>query len=138
MKIYCAGKFARREELRAQAHKLWSLGFDIVSSWLNESTRPEWMTHEEFFTKLGRKDLEEISAADILILEAVQPSETGGKECEWGFALGQNHRKLCWLVGTPKNPFHYLADKVFSDWDSCIAFLAENYQQGKGEPQKGI
>jgi hypothetical protein len=127
MRIYLAAPFRKRLEIREIADKLWSAGFDIVSTWIHEATRPEGMTHQDFFFKLGLKDLNEISAADMLILDAREQSETGGKEVEFGFALGSYHRKLIVIVGEPRNPFHELADYFFKDWPECLEWLENTH-----------
>src|ERR1039458_5847414 len=124
-KIYIAAKFARRLDMRPIADRLWNLGFEIVSSWLNEVKKPDWMTEEEFYKKTAIKDLCEVSKADIFLLDTAVASETGGKENEFGFALGHWHQKAIYIVGPARSVFHSLADKVFTDWESCIDFLTK-------------
>lgn len=133
MRLYLAAPFRKRLEIRAIADKLWNAGFDIVSSWIHEARKPEYLSHTDFMFKLGLKDLCEISMADCVILDARDSSETGGKEVEWGFAIGQWHRKLLVVVGKPRNPFHELADLYFDDWDGCITTMREYYGKGRVE-----
>ena len=127
MKIYLAAKFERRLAIRPWADALWTLGHEVVSSWLNEVSRMPGMSSPEFYKKLAIKDLTEIRAADLLILDTAEASERGGKEVEWGYALGQFHGKLVWIVGPQRNVFHYLADRVFPDWATCLQYLKEEY-----------
>lgn len=134
MRIYLAAPFRKRLEIRAIADRLWNAGFDIVSTWIHEARKPEYMTHAEFFKKLGVKDLCEISMADCVILDVRESSETGGKEVEWGFALGQWHRKLLVIVGEARNPFHELADLTYVDWDTCIEEVTRHYGKGQNNP----
>ena len=148
MRIYIAGKFERRPILRPYAAQIWELGHEITSSWLNEVSRMPQMQLGEFMRKLAVKDLTEIRAADLLILDTGVASERGGKEVEFGFALGQHQGKLLWIVGPPRNVFHWLADRVFESWEHCLTTLEEEYTDavyqtrgqraiGSGDPSDG-
>lgn len=86
-----------------------------------------------FNRKLAIKDFTEISAADLLIVDTLEPLQTieatssgGGREVEVGYALGQFQRKEVWRVGPPRNVFHYLVDRAFEDWDACLLALTED------------
>lgn len=125
MKIYLAAKFERRLIIREQADKLWRLDYEIVSTWLNEVQKPSGMLVTEFNKKLAIKDLAEIKSADILILDTAVASERGGKEVEFGFALGQFHSKRIFIVGPKRNVFHELCDMQFEDWDACLVYMEE-------------
>lgn len=81
------------------------------------------MTEEEFHKKLAIKDLCEISAADLLILDTFVMSSRGGASNEFGFALGAHQGKLVWIVGPERSVFHQLADRRFNSWADCVAFL---------------
>ena len=94
-----------------------------MSSWLDEVARPAHMEHTIFHKKLGMKDLTEISMADLLILETLEDSKTGGKEVEFGYALGKFQAKEVWIVGPLRNVFHPLADRFFATWEECLAYL---------------
>ena len=121
MKIYVAGSFVDQKLLRSEADKLWALGHEITSSWLQEVARPLNMTSNVFKKKLAQKDIAEVYAADLVILDNRRSS--GGKNVEWGVALGQHQKKLVWLVGEPSNVFHELADRMFETWDDVISAL---------------
>ena len=121
MKIYLAGTFEDQKVLREPADRLWHLGHEVVSTWLQEVKKPESMTSDEFKKKLAIKDIAEVASADLIILDNRRSS--GGKNCEWGVSLGQFQKKVLWLVGEPSNVFHYLADKRFKDWEEVYAEL---------------
>lgn len=129
MKIYVAGTFQDRKELRQEALTLWELGHEIVGTWLNEVARLPEMDHNTFHKKLAIKDIAEVKAANLIILDNRRSS--GGKNCEWGVGLGEFQNKLLWLIGEPSNVFHQLADKQFVDWDGVRQEL------GKGKERKG-
>lgn len=126
MKIYIASFFDTRERLRPIRDRLWKLGHEVVSSWIDEAPRVEGMTEDEFFRKTAIKDLAEVKQADLLIVDTldVSPRGGGGREVEYGFALGHFQTKLTYHVGPIRNIFHWLADKHFDTWEDCLAFLS--------------
>lgn len=104
-----------------------------MSTWLNEVAKSPYLNQEEFFRKLALKDLCEIRSADLLILDTAEASERGGKEVEFGFALGHYQGKLVWIVGAARNVFHHLADKRFDTWEDCVDFLRIYYPTEGGK-----
>ena len=123
MRIYLAGSFIDQKALRPEANRIWALGHEITGTWLQEVKKPAGMPDDMFKRKLAIKDLCEVARADLVICDNRQSS--GGKNAEWGFALGEFQHKQLWLVGEPTNVFQYLADQFFADWDACIYYLAE-------------
>lgn len=123
MKIYLAGSFTSRFVLRPIRDKLWAMGHDVVSTWLDESVPPPGMSQETFERKLGLKDLAESASADLVIVDLLEPSTTGGRYVEYGLALGRFQRQSVWLVGPLQGVFHYLADERFDSWDECLDHL---------------
>ena len=97
----------------------------MVSTWLDETKKPEGMPSDIFKKKLAVKDLAEIKSADLFALDTEVPSERGGKEVELGFALGQFQSKLIYIVGPQRNVFHQLADRVFETWEDFIKHMRE-------------
>ena len=84
------------------------------------------MTSDEFARKTAMKDLAEIKQADLLILdttEAFTPESSGGREVEYGYALGHFQTKLVFIVGPKRSAFHALADRHFETWAIALAFL---------------
>lgn len=84
------------------------------------------MSDEEFGRKMAAKDLQEVAAADCLILDLEAPSKTSGKMIETGFALAKH--KLIYVVApegtfTKGHIFLLLADKVFSSWDELFEYF---------------
>ena len=118
MKIYIAGTFEDQAVLRAPADALWKLGQEVVSTWLQETSRCPVLTSEEHKRKLAIKDITEVCSADLIILDNRRSS--GGKNAEWGIGLHGFHQKLLWLVGEPSSVFHYLADKRFNSWQEVF------------------
>mgnify|MGYP001583314411 CR=1 FL=1 len=120
MNIYVAGFFDTRYRLRPYADQMWHKGHSVVSSWLNETQKPDLMSKEIFWKKLAIKDLAEIKQADMIIVDTLDITPRGGREVEYGFALAHFQTKHCWIVGPVRNVFHELADKRFDNWDDCL------------------
>lgn len=123
MKIYIASFFDTRERLRPVRDELWKLGHEVVSTWLDEAAKPSSMDTEIFYKKLASKDLAEINSADLLILDTNDLTPRGGREVEYGFALGRFQSKQVWIVGPSRNIFHRLADRHFDTWEDCLNAL---------------
>lgn len=120
MKIYIAASFASRERLRPMRDKLWAMGHEVVSTWLDEVAQPENLTKDEFYKKLAIKDLAELKSANLAIVDILDPSTSGGRDVELGFALGSFSSKQIFLVGTPSSVFHQLVDRVYPSWERLI------------------
>ncbi len=125
MKIYIAARFETRGTLRPFRDQLWEMGHEVVSTWLDEAKQPPTMSQAIFWKKLALKDLAEIKSADLLVLSTSIPSERGGKEVEFGFALGQFQSMMVYVVGPLRNVFHYLCDRQFDTWPEFIAAMQE-------------
>lgn len=123
MKVYIAGTFANRNKLRPVRNQLWEMGHQVVSSWLDETSKPAFMTAEEYQRKLAIKDLCEVSSADLIIVDC--ESISGGKNCELGFSLRGFHNHIIWTVGDPNNIFQVLVDRHFDTWKDCLKFALE-------------
>ena len=124
MRIYISGRFEDQQRLRPQRDALWAMGHEVVSSWLDEIAHPSGMMDEIFHKKLSIKDLGEVRAADMLILDTLG-ERSSGKQIEYGAALSSITPKLVYIVGPRTSTFHYLADHVFSNWEDCLHALCE-------------
>lgn len=122
MKIYTAATFSEQQRIRQHKERLIQLGHSVVATWLEEQLKPDGMTEAQFERKMAMKDLQEVMAADCLVLDVNEKS--GGKMIETGFALA--HHKLLYVVGTPAphSIFLTLADKQFDSWDQLFTHLA--------------
>jgi len=126
MKIYLSASFTDRLKMRPIRDKIWSLGHNVLSTWLDETVKPDFLDQFEWKKKLAEKDRAEVLSADLLILDGNGIST--GKAVELGLALGQFHSKLVWVVSDTQHIFHCLADKLFSNWEDCLKYLETEYQ----------
>ena len=123
MKIYCAASFVSRNRIRPFRDALWHMGHEVTSSWLDEVAQPANMTHNEFFKKLAMKDVSELMQADLVIVDVLEPSSTGGRDTELGLALGSFAKKQVYLVGPAVSVFHQLVDQQFNSWKDCLTAI---------------
>lgn len=125
MKIYTAATFVEQKRIRQHKEQLIQLGHNVLSTWLEEQVKPGGMTDEQFGRKMAAKDLQEIRAADCVILDLENPSKTMGKMVEFGFALA--HHKLIYAVGVPPTGsiFVLLADRTFATWEELFTYFKE-------------
>lgn len=124
MNIYLAGRFSARDSLREVRDRLREYGHVVTSSWLNEHALKSFdkLSVEQRYL-LARRDLADLSHSQLLILDLLLPPSKGGCEVEFGFVLAEHRYKFTYIVGEPRNIFHYLALKIFKDWEECIWHL---------------
>ena len=126
MKIYIASRWSQRHYLHDIRSQLSQMQHQVVSSWLDEVDENDFGADHAFHRRLATRDLIEIATADLLLLdESIELSQGsgGGREVEYGFALAQFQFTRCWLIGTPRNPFHYLAEQIFTTWEDCLDYV---------------
>ena len=121
MRIYVAASFTAQRRLRVIREHLFQQGHMICGTWLDEVTKPEVLSKEQFDKRLASKDLQEIREADCFILDTEEESTTGGRYVELGFALA--HMKLLYVVGSPNCIFAHLADQRFATWEECLEHI---------------
>lgn len=125
--VYIAGLFESRARLRGCKDALESMGYKVLSSWLDE-TRPRSLVTELEIIDLVSRDLKEIVAADVFILDTIDEDRFGGREVEFGVAGGMVKHGELYRVGPQRNIFHNIVDKAFDSWDWCLAYLDERGQ----------
>lgn len=130
MKIYMAAGFSRKNEIAEKSQELENLGIKVVSTWPWEDAAPNSTMAEvgsDYLRKNARKDLNEILAADALILFTQDPEKPfvrGGRMHETGFA--QALGKTLLICGPRENIFHYLPEfNQFDTWESLKATLTK-------------
>lgn len=137
MKIYIASRFECLNRLRPLRDELRKLGHEIVSTWLDEVPKPDFLSSKEFSTKLAIKDLVEVRSADCIIVDTIEVTNRGGRENEFGFALN-DWMKLWIVVGPIRTIFHRLADHHFESWDALLLYFREHYNLGEFTPESMV
>lgn len=129
--IYIASKFHSRYRLRAIKKQLQSLGYVVLSKWMDPDVNLDPTTDqdslgsnlEDSISEAGR-DCLEIKNTNIFIIDTQDESGSGGRDVELGMALSLPCR--CLRVGPIRNVFHAMLTP-FKTWDEVIKFLKEEF-----------
>lgn len=128
--IYIAGKYTSQARLREHREALREMGYDCESSWLDEKAT-DANAGADLMISNAVRDIEEVKAADVLIIDTLDESATGGREVELGIALvtaqpsaptipyGPPTTTIN-LVGPKRNIFHHLAHFEYESWDEVL------------------
>lgn len=103
MRIYLAGRYARRLELLEYAKLLLKEGHSYTSKWLDGDE--EGKTLEQ----IAVMDLEDVKRAEMVLVftDPYQSAQTGGgRHTELG--IGYALKKHIWIVGEREQVFHSL------------------------------
>jgi hypothetical protein len=112
MKVYIAGRYSRRDELKDLSLKLEAMGIGVTSRWLNEKEPLEGGMDSkpgEWYRETAIVDLEDIDRADGILLFSEDPKvgiPRGGRQVEFGYAIGTG--KQLHIIGPFENIFHFL------------------------------
>lgn len=110
MKIYLAGAWSRREELRGYADDVGLLGLEeCVSRWLWVEEQED-QPPEADLDRYAEMDIEDVRSCDLLVL--FSGGGRGGRHVETGVALALGKPVL--VVGERENIFHHLCPCVGS------------------------
>ena len=142
MKLYIAGAYAAREQLRVVADQIAATGkHTIGASWLYGSKPIDPGTlgasldeTDDTVSKAVAQDLQEVDNADMLVhftesaMLALDPDlaqwplNTGGRHVETGYKLALNNGHVV-IVGAPENIFQRALAIVVPDLPALMRFL---------------
>ena len=135
--IYIASKLSSRYRLRPIKAKLKSLGYNVLSKWMDPDVN---MDPSIDLDSLGNnleeskaeaeRDKEELDRTDIFIIDTFDRSESGGRDVELGMIL----EKARWFkslegifrVGPIRNVFHTRVP-AHNSWDEMIDYLLKEF-----------
>jgi hypothetical protein len=103
MRIYLAGRFSKRFELRQFRQQLEALGHVCTSRWIDaEREDPEKLA------LCAAEDLIDVATCDLVVNFTEKPrcDSRGGRHCEFGIGLALNKQLV--LVGPKEHAFHFL------------------------------
>lgn len=120
--FYIAGKYTSKDRLMTERNWLRCNMFDSETSWLDETWDSDNGVPVHISITNAMRDQKEVQRADILILDTIDDSMTGGREVELGMALALGKPTI--IVGPRRNIFHYVAAMHYPDWDSLKAYLS--------------
>jgi len=125
VRVYLAGPYRSRDQLRRLAAELTDLGFYVTSRWLEETHEINPGTEgaavalsDEAVAEHAETDLTDIEISEVLVLFTaayVGAEGGGGRHVETGYALARDKRVV--IVGEPENVFHRLSGvHRVTDW----------------------
>lgn len=117
MTIYLAGVFETRARLRPIRDKLRARGYVVTSSWLDEPDGSTSAPPPEQASSFALRDLQEIEAADLLIVDTFDVAPRGGREFEAGYAWALDRE--VWRVGPARSVFHHLLS-AYATWGEAL------------------
>lgn len=118
--IYLAAPWANRVATRAIRDELVAMGCEVTSRWLDVPDGPQ-VPDEARAIQEARMDIDDINAAEMLIVLTDERPIGAGHHVEFGYAMAIGLDLV--VVGPIKSVFHYLAGYRFSDWPSAKAAL---------------
>lgn len=143
MKIYIAGHWGSREDLRHQAEAIEVLGHQVTSRWLFRDEPA--VLDENAKLEAAQEDLADIQKANWFVM-AAGPINSGGKETELGFAIALRYCNVMWgldrlfIIGensdesisgpSKTNIFESLCDRSFATWDDFLEAAKLNKLKG--------
>jgi nucleoside 2-deoxyribosyltransferase len=124
IKLYVAGPWADRENVRKIADKVREAGFVVTSNWLDvaEAPEPGQPGRDEYLQTQAVQDLQNVMEADGLVYVNSMKSE--GKATEFGVALAT--LKPIIIVGNRENNIFLNLDiPCFPTIEEAIGYMHE-------------
>ena len=139
MKVYLAGRYSRKEELKGYADQIRAAGHEVTSRWLQGDHQVREASDAETDSVSvpvdGRPyaldDFEDLGLSDVVVSFTETPRKggdsRGGRHVEFGLALAWDKRVL--VVGPRENVFHTLPQVLhFWEWgQEVVEILSERW-----------
>lgn len=133
--VYIAGYFNTRQRLRPIRDKIREMGYEVLSSWLSERPQPDaegsTLAAHERYRQFAQRDLLEIEACDLIIVDTIDVTKRGGREVEYGYAGALGKKR--WIVGPTRNVFHFLCNRHFDTWPEALQALKDAWLEREGD-----
>ncbi len=136
MKIYVGGSYSGRRRIAEEISQTkWREEVVILNQWQDD----EFFVEKAWDNDLGgnvaevmaRLDESEVRDADLVIIDTVDRSSTGGSDTELGLARSLGKRIV--HIGPYRNIFQTLADTHYASWDEFRINEAR-----RGRPVEGL
>jgi nucleoside 2-deoxyribosyltransferase len=119
MKIYVAASFNSRDRIRDEIEELEEIGHVITGVWFQEEDPIEKLWDGNFGGRVAEvmalRDFNAIERAEVMIIDTLDPSTSGGRNVELGWALAKGKRII--LVGPPTTIFFALIRETYDTWE---------------------
>lgn len=132
--VYVGGSFTGRHRLAKECAKLETYGFKTLSLWMNDEDFIERAWDKDFGGPVAQamalRDVHAILDAELFIVDTLEPSTTGGRYAELGFALARAIDKKIHIIhiGPPTNIFETLVRERYETWEDFWDMLDRRYQ----------
>lgn len=132
MKVYVAGSFRAKHDLKNLGKLLEANDHECTSRWLDQEAEVVFDLGDdavkEEANREARKDFEDIDRSDAVIVDTHVTSTTGGFFVELGYALAR--QKPVIIVGARRNIFMFLGATQVDSWYDAIVTLNNREQHG--------
>lgn len=126
-KIFVSAATNNQHQALQVAMRLMKLGFEVTARWLEfdfneENSNPR--REDGLNVEWGKKDLDDLIAADTLLVLANTPSTSGGYHVELGYFLGSGKNIV--VFGERRNVFFWTEAVRFTpNLDAAVEFLQD-------------
>ena len=118
MKIYVAASFNSVTRIQDEVEELEERGHTITGVWFQGNDPLERIWDGNFGGRIAEvmslRDLNGIDRADLMIIDTLDPSSSGGRNVELGYAIAKNKRLV--LIGEPTTIFFALVREAYPNW----------------------
>ncbi len=127
--VYVGGSFTGRHRLARECRHLEKLGFKTLSLWMNDEDFIEKAWDRDFSGRVAQamalRDIHALLDADLFIVDTLEPSTTGGRYAELGFALGRAMDKKIHIIhiGPATNIFETMVHEHYTTWEEFFTTL---------------
>lgn len=116
IRFYIAGKYTSKERLKLERAELQRRGVHCECNWMDE-TYTDYNAPRDVIIGNATRDLDELQDCNMLLLDTLDESNTGGREVELGFILRDRWESFIVVIGPERNIFHSLAHFRFDSWE---------------------
>lgn len=118
-RIYVAASFHGIERIRDEVDSLEERGHDVLGVWHQPNDPIEAIWDGNFGGRIAQalalRDLHGIETCDLMVIDTLDPSSTGGRNVELGYALALKKRII--LIGPPTTVFFALIRESYPSWE---------------------
>lgn len=119
IKAYLGGSYGGRKRIAEIAERLRNLGIAVNCKWFDDSFFIEKQWDNNFggdvAEVMARIDESAIRDADVVFIDTIDKSSTGGSDTELGLARGYDKHII--HIGPYRNIFQKLANEHYESWD---------------------
>jgi nucleoside 2-deoxyribosyltransferase len=122
MNIYVAASFNSVTRIQDEVEALEERGHTVTGVWFQGHDPIEKIWDGNFGGRIAEvmslRDLNAIDRAELMIIDTLDPSSSGGRNVELGYALAKSKRII--LIGEPTTIFFALIREAYSSWEEMF------------------